>query len=66
MKLELDPLDLNPQYRDGKTQACPTSAVSFAKLTKEAQAAVRAVGRAVFYAWDRETYNAVYPPKATS
>ena len=68
MKLELDPIDLSPEYQRGAKgevdQACNTREVTFDKLNEQAQTAVRAVGRATFYAWDRRTYNAVYPPKS--
>lgn len=67
MKLELDPLDLRSEFQEkdrrGLDQACNTRDVTFEKLSEAAQVAVRAVGRGVFYAWDRQTYNAVYPPK---
>ena len=66
MKLELDPLDLKSEHQrqtDGEVdQACSTRDVSFDKLNEEVQKAVCAVGRATFYAWDRRTYNVVYPP----
>jgi len=65
MKLELDPTDLKPEYQKGTgtriDQACSTREVSFEKLSEQAQAAVSAVGRATFYAWDRQTYSAVRP-----
>lgn len=68
MKLELDPIDLKPEYQTkdsegGIDQKCNTRDVVFDKLNEQAQCAVRAVGKAVFHAWDRRTYNAIYPPK---
>jgi len=70
VKLELDPLDLKPKYQRGTggdvDQACSTRDVTFDKLNEKAQAAVSTVGRATFYAWDRQTYNAVSPPKSSS
>jgi len=67
MKLELDPNDLSPEYQTGTSQdvdqKCSTSQVAFDKLNAKAQAAVRATGRAIFFSWDRQTYNAIYPPK---
>ncbi len=67
MRLELGPTDLKQEYQVGKPgdvdQACSTWQVTFDKLNEQAQAAVRVVGGATFYAWDRRTYNAVYPPQ---
>jgi len=67
MKLELDPMDLKAEFQRGTggdvNQACSTRDVNFDKLNEQAQAAVKVVGRATFYAWDRQTYNAVYPTK---
>ena len=67
MKLELDPLDLKPEYQRGVgsdiDQACSTRDVTFDKLNEQAQTAVSVVGRGTFYAWDRRTYNSVSPPK---
>ena len=63
MQLFLDPLDLAPPFRKGDDQAISTHAVTFDKLTPEAQAAVRVVGRATFQSWDKQTYNAIYPPE---
>ncbi len=60
MRLELDPLDLKAEYRDGDNQKINTRDVTLDKLTEEAQGAVRAVGRGVFYTWDRRTYCAVF------
>ncbi len=66
MKLELDPLDLKDEYLKGedgsKDQDINTREVTYDKLNKNAQAAVDAVGKATFYSWGRETYEAVYPP----
>lgn len=53
MKLELDPLDLAPEFQEGdgnKTdQKINTRDVTFDKLNETAQAAVLAVGKATFY-----------------
>ncbi len=68
MQIRLDPTDLRPEYQRRSInvldQAISTRDVTFEKLTHEAQAAVRAAGRGVFYSWDGQTYNAVYPPNA--
>jgi hypothetical protein len=67
MKLELDPSDLSSEHQEGTPQDvdqnCSTSQVTFDRLNPGAQAAVRAVGKAIFFSWNRQTYNAVYPPK---
>lgn len=63
MKLELDPLDLRPEFKKDGDLAIPTSTVTFEKLDSQAQAAVKVVGRATFYTFDRQNYNAVYAPK---
>jgi len=67
MEVRLDPLDLRPEFQrktaEGIDQGCNTSAVDFDKLSPEAQEVVRITGRAVFYAFDRRTYNAIHPPK---
>jgi hypothetical protein len=67
MKLELDPSDLNPEYQKGTPQDvdqnCSTSQVTFDKLNPKTQAAVRIAGKATFFSWDRQTYNAIYPSK---
>lgn len=66
MRLHLDPLDLAPQFQTrkgtGADQAISTRDVTFATLNAAAQAAVRTVGRATYYAWDAQTYTAIYPP----
>jgi len=64
MKLLLDPLDLKPEFLDDdKNQKCSTRNVTFEKLNEQSQNAVIAVSQAIFYAWDRKTHNAIYPPK---
>jgi hypothetical protein len=67
MKLELDPSDLSPEYQVGTPQDvdqnCSTSQVTFDKLNPKAQAAVLIADKATFFSWDRQTYNAVYPPE---
>lgn len=71
MKVELDPFDLRSEFTRGGAaeknfdQAINTRDVTFDKLNDKAQQVVRAAGRAVFYAFDRMTYNAVYPPQGT-
>lgn len=62
MRLELDPLDLKPEFIKKGDQAISTGEVTFAHLSEAAQKAVLAVGRATFHSFDRQTYNAVYPP----
>lgn len=69
MKLELDPLDLKPGWQEkggenGIDQKCNTRDITFEKFPTRVQLAIKAVGRAVFYAWDRKTYNAICPPTA--
>jgi len=59
MKLELDRLDLKHEHRE--TLSC--SKVDFPHLTAEAAAAVRVVGKATFYEFDRSNYNVVYAPE---
>lgn len=68
MRLELDAADLKPEHqtkddRGGIRRNCHTKDVTFDKLNEQAQCAVRAVGKAVFYARDRRTQNTIYPPK---
>jgi hypothetical protein len=71
MKLALDPVDLKPKFQVNRgtfdvPALHPTvnaSEVTFDHLCGSAQRAVLAVGRATYYSWDRETYNAIYPPK---
>jgi len=66
MKLTLNPSDLSRVYqtvRGDVGQVIPTHRVSFEKLSPEAQAAVRVVGRAIFHSWDEKTFVAVFPPK---
>lgn len=68
MKLELDPTDLKPEYQEkvddrNIDQAISTMEVNFDKLNAEAQAAVLLARKATFFSWDRQTYNAIYPPK---
>ena len=64
MQLFLDPLDLRPEFQEGEAgdidQAISTRDVKFHTLNEQAQAAVRIVGRGIFYSWDRQTYNAVF------
>lgn len=65
--LTLDPSDLKPEFQEGEgpglNQKISTRDVTFEKLNEKAQKLVEIIGRAVFYAWDRQTYNAVYPPR---
>jgi hypothetical protein len=64
MKVEFYPEDLKDKYQmkgeGGIDQAISTKDVTADKLNDKAQAVLRIVGRAVFYAWDKRTYNAVY------
>ena len=57
MKLTLDREDLLPQFRG---IAC--SQTSFEHFCEQAQAAIRAVGRALFREYDGRNYNAIYSP----
>ena len=68
MKIELDPMDLKPKYQENSgtpavDQNLSTSQIRFAHLNERAQQVVTAAGCAVFRAWDRLTYNVIYPPK---
>lgn len=58
MKLTLDRLDLRKEYKD-----ISCSKTKFGHFSDKAQVAIRTVGRAVFYEYDRSSYNAIYPPK---
>lgn len=58
MKLTLDRLDMKNEYRDVNC-----SQVKFEYFKTEVQLAIRAVGRATFWNWDRKSYNSVRPPK---
>lgn len=58
MKLTLDRLDLKSEHVD---RNCST--VRFEHFKPEVQAAIVAVGRATFYEFERDNYNAIYPPK---
>lgn len=67
MRIELDPGDLLPEYQvmaggQSVDQSIPTASVTLDKLSDKAQAIVKLAGRAMYYAWDRQTYNAVYAP----
>jgi len=66
-EVTLDPLDLKPEFLSGGKgnldQNISTREVTFDKLNEKAQKIVLAAGRAVFYSWDKQRYNAVYPPK---
>lgn len=71
MQLTLDPSDLKPKYQrilnegtdmQSVDQSISTSGVSFDKLNEKAQQAVLVVGRGTFYSWNKQTYNAIYPP----
>ena len=67
MELTPNPSDLRPEYQRktdrGVDQAVNTSQTSFKMFNHQAQAAIRAAGRAVFHAFDGMTYNAIYPSK---
>lgn len=58
MNLELYSADLAPEHR--KTSA---DDVTFDKLSKKAQDAVRVVGQAMYYGRGGNTRKIVYPPK---
>jgi hypothetical protein len=58
MKLTLDLADLKPESREK-----PTSTVGYDDFPPEVQAAIRVVGSATYYTYNRDNYNAVYPPK---
>ena len=69
MELKLDPSDLAKEFQRGEGPtldlAISVRDVTFDKLNEKAQAAVRAVGRGVFYAFDGQTYNAVFSPDSS-
>jgi hypothetical protein len=58
MILELWPDDLLPEAADVHLHN-----ISYEHFKPEAQAALRLIGRAVFYRWGRDGYHAVYPSK---
>lgn len=68
MQLKLDPSDLRPEFQSGSRksmnldQGISIKKVNFDKLNERAQAAVRIVGKATFYAFGRKTHNVIYPP----
>lgn len=66
MKLELDPMDLKPEFQTGKgysvDQKISARDIKFDMFKDDIQAAIIAVGGATFYAWDKQTYNAIAPP----
>ena len=66
MDIKFYPEDLKEEYqtkgKSGIDQAISTREVAADKLNEKAQAILRIVGRAVFYSWDRKTYNAVHIP----
>ena len=66
MRLTLDPLDLKPEHRDKDRAKLNTSKVRFQHFTGQTQKAIVAAGRATYYAWDRQTYNAILPPKVST
>jgi hypothetical protein len=67
MEIKLDPSDLKPEFQkrtaEGIDASCPTSAINFEMLTPQAQEVVRIARKAVFYAWDKQTYKALFPVK---
>lgn len=65
MKIEFDPYDLKLKYinRIDNDQKISTREVTYNHLNKKAQKVLDIVGRGVFFAWDRQTYNAVWSPK---
>jgi hypothetical protein len=63
MKIEFDPCDLKKKYQTkGGDQTISTHQVSYEHLNAKARKILDITGRAVFWAWDRQTYNAVFPP----
>lgn len=58
MELTLDREDLQPQHKNvGCNRVC------YEHFKHSAQLAVNAVGCAMYYTYDRQRYNVVYPPK---
>jgi hypothetical protein len=58
MRIDLNPEDLKPEFKDLSAWQ-----VKFEHLNTDAQKATLAAGRATFWSWDRQTHDAVYPPK---
>lgn len=58
MKLLLDDMDLKEEHR-----MVNCSLTRFEHFTEEAQEAIRVVGKATYETWERDNYNAIYPPK---
>lgn len=58
MKLELWPDDLLPEAEDVHLHH-----ISYEHFKPQAQAALRLIGRGVFFRWGGESYHAVHPPK---
>lgn len=58
MKLFLDRGDLRPEHEN-----IDCSQTKLEHFTAEAQAAIRAVGKATFQEYDRSNYNVVYAPE---
>lgn len=58
MRLELDRLDMTAGFDD----TVPCSKIRFKHFDDVAQGAIRAVGSATFYEFDRQNYNKIYPP----
>lgn len=57
MILELTDEDLKPENKD-----CNASRTSFSKFKDEVQLAIRVVGKAMYFGFNRDTHNAIYPP----
>lgn len=68
MQLTLDPIDLKPEHQTGLdtrniNPKISANQTSFDTFPEDVQAAIVAVGGAVYYAWDHMTYNPIMPPK---
>ena len=66
MKVTLDPQDLRPEFqtqtKKGVDQKLSTREITFDMLEEKAQQVVAIAGEALFYSWDRKTYNNILPP----
>jgi DnaJ-class molecular chaperone len=54
MKIEFDPDDLKPKFKELSAYQ-----VSYKHLNAKAQKVLNIAGRDVFYSWDRMTHNAI-------
>ncbi len=60
MKLELDRIDLKEEYSTQFTRI-NCSQTRFEHFKEDVQKAIKSVGHATFYEFDRRNYNVVYP-----